>query len=90
MEIIEKDFKLKPVDESSSFFDLELLYIVNKGKETERKEFKNAGYGLTLQTALKNIAHYKICCNHPEEVITLKTYFKEYKEALNALRELLC
>lgn len=88
MEIVEKDFKLKPIDECSPIFDLELLYVVKaKGKES-RLEFKNAGYGLSLESAIKKIAQYRVDCKHKEEAIRIKTYFTEYKEELNKLKEL--
>ena len=36
MTIEEADFKLIPCSESSSRYDLELLYIVNKGKNNDK------------------------------------------------------
>lgn len=90
MEIVEKDFKLIPVDESSPLFDLELLYVVKPRGGEARLEFKNAAYGITLNTAIKKITHYRISCNHKEEAITIKTYFDEYKRELNTLKQLLC
>lgn len=89
MEIVEKDFKLKPVDECSPFFDLELLYIVKPRGGEPRLEFKNAGYGLRMDAAIRKIAQYRIDCNHKEEAIALKTYFEEYKKELDSLKELL-
>lgn len=85
MEIIEKDFKLTPIDDSSPFFDLELLYTVKPRGGEARTEFRNAGYGLTLKTAIKKIVHYKVCNNHRDEAIELKTYFNEYKKELDEL-----
>lgn len=90
MEIVEKDFKLKPIDESSPFFDLELLYVVKPRGGEPRLEFKNAGYGMTLASAIRKIAQYRVDCNHREEAIRLKTYFSEYKKELDALKELPC
>lgn len=90
MEIVEKDFKLKPIDESSPFFDLELLYIIKPRGGQPRLEFKNAGYGMTLASAIGKIAQYRVDCNHREEAIRVKTYFEEYKKELDALKELLC
>ena len=50
--IIQGEFyQLIPVDESSLFFDLKLLHKV--GGKNPREEFKDAGYGLTLTTAIK-------------------------------------
>lgn len=90
MEIVEKDFKLTPISEDSPMFDLELLYVVKpRGKES-RLEFKNAGYGLPLEGAIKKICHYRVSCNHREEAIKLKEYFSEYIKELGELRKLLC
>lgn len=90
MEIAEKDFKLKPIDECSPFFDLELLYVVKPRGGEPRLEFKNAGYGMSLESAIKKIAQYRVDCNHREEAIRLKEYFSEYKKELDSLKELLC
>lgn len=89
MEIVEKDFKLKPIDDSSSFFDLELLYLVKPRGGEARLEFKNAGYGLPMHSAIKKIVHYRVCCKHRDEAINLKTYFEEYKKELDTFKELL-
>lgn len=89
MEIVEKDFKLKAIAEDSPLFDLELLYLVKpRGKES-RLEFKNSGYGLPLESAIKKIAHYRVECKHREESIRLLQYFKEYKTELIELKKLL-
>lgn len=90
MEIVEKDFKLKPIDECSLMFDLELLYVIRPRGGEPRLEFKNAGYGLTLISAIKKIAQYRVDCNHRKEAISLKTYFKEYTKELDELKQLLC
>ena len=47
MIIEEPYFKLTPID--GTLFDLELLRVINKGKKTERKEFKPEAYGVTYE-----------------------------------------
>lgn len=90
MVIEEKDFKLTTTNEFTPRFDLELLYKVSpKGKES-RYEFKNVAYGITLEHAIKLISQYHISNNHKEESIFLLDYYKEFKEELNKLKELLC
>ena len=85
MIIEEKDFRLTPIDDSTVRFDLELLYKVKpKGKES-RLEFKNAGYGLSLENAIKEVAQYRIINNHKEEAITLVDYLEEFKQELDSL-----
>ena len=85
MIIRENDFQLTPIDESSLLFDLDLLYKVQpKGKEA-RFELKNAGYGLSLNNAIKKIAQYRVVNNHKDEAISLLDYFKEFKKELDSL-----
>lgn len=86
MIIKEKDFQLTPVSDSSSMFDLELLYTIRpKGKEA-RQEFKNVAYGISLESALKKIIQYRISCKY--DVVDLATYLKEFREELDSLRKL--
>lgn len=88
MLIEEKDFRLIPISESSPVFDLELLHIVRpKGKEA-RQEFKNAGHGMGLETAVKKIAQYRVSSKHEDESIKLLEYFTEFKKELDSLKEL--
>lgn len=89
MEIVEKDFRLTPIDECSPRFDLELLYVIKPRGGERRLEFKNAGYGMSLSSAIRKIAQYRVNCNHREEAISLKTYFKEYSKEVNELKKLL-
>ena len=60
MTIEGEDFILTPINEHSLGFDLELLQTINKGKENERKEFKNVAYALPLDVAVKKIIAYRI------------------------------
>ena len=86
MTIEEQDFRLTPVSESSSMFDLELMYTVHpKGKEA-RQEFKNVAYGISLESALKKIIQYRISCKH--DTTDLATYLKDFREELDSLKAL--
>jgi hypothetical protein len=86
MIIEESDFRLTPVSETSSLFDLELLYTIRpKGKET-RQEFKNVAYGISLESALKKIIQYRLSGKH--DAVNLATYLKEFKEELDSLKKL--
>lgn len=87
MIIEESDFRLIPVKDSGDRFDLELLKVVNKGKETERQEFKNVAYGVTIESAIKYIANARVSTNNPES-IDLKTYLKEYKKIIDDIKQL--
>lgn len=88
MIIEERDFRLIPISESSPRFDLELLHLIQpKGKEA-RLEFKNVAYSISLDTAIKKIAHFRVSCNHKDEAVKLTTYFEEFKAELESLKEL--
>ena len=88
MIIQEDDFKLTSVSDSSPLFDLELLKIVNKGKNNEKKEFQNAGYGLPLESAIKKIATYRLNNKLGDDPIGLKVYIEAYKEIVNEIKKL--
>lgn len=87
MVIEEKDFRLTPIKDSQGMFDLELLKVVNKGKENERQEFKNVAYGVTLEKALLYVANARIADKSPE-TIDLKTYLEEFRNQIAELRQL--
>lgn len=86
MVIEESDFRLIPVKESGLLFDLELLKVINKGKENERTEFKNIAYGITIESALKYIANARINSKHNDS-ISLKQYLQEYKDIINSIKD---
>ena len=73
MIIEESDFRLIPVKESGLLFDLELLKVINKGKENERTE-------------LKYIANARINAKYNDS-ISLKQYLQEYKDIINSIKD---
>ena len=74
--VIEGDFyRLTPIDDTSPFWDLEILKTI-KSKTKPRTEFVNAGYGMTLESAIAKIIQYAICSKHDK--LTLKEYLDEY------------
>lgn len=54
------DFILEQTSESSLLWDLTFSKIVNKGKENERVEFKDPLYGVSIESAKKRIALWRI------------------------------
>lgn len=78
-------FQITPVSEHSMLFDLKLLYEI-KGKNP-RQEYKDAGYGLTLDSAIKKCVQYAISKKY--EVLSLKEYVEEFKKAQKELENLL-
>lgn len=75
---IQGDFyKITSLDDSSPFWDLELLKTI-KSKTNPRQEYVNAGYGLTLDSAIKRIIQFAISSKY--DVLTLKDYLRAYKK----------
>jgi len=84
--IIQGDFyRLIPVDDASSKFDLELLRSI--GGKNPRQEFKLEGYAYTMESAIKKIINYAIHGKYGDETITLKQYLDAYREENNKIRE---
>ena len=83
--VIEGSFyRITPVNDTGNFFDLELLYDV--GGKNPRQEFKNAGYGRSLESTIDAIIRYGITKKFKDEIITLKQYLQEYKLLNKQLR----
>lgn len=78
MIIEEPYFKLIPLD--GTLFDLEILRIINKGKKTERKEFKPEAYGVTLEKAMRIIVHNKLEDKYTNSSIDLRTYLRDQRQ----------
>ena len=76
MQIIGNFYKLTSIDDNSPFWDLELLKTI-KSKTNPRTEFVNAGYGLTIESAIRRIIQFTICSKH--DSLTLKEYLNEFK-----------
>lgn len=75
---IQGDFyRITSIDDSSPFWDLELLKTI-KSKTNPRQEYVNAGYGLTLDSAIKRIIQFAISSKY--DVLTLKDYLLAYKK----------
>lgn len=78
-------YRITPINESSTLFDLELLYSI--GGKNPRQEFKNAGYGMPLLTCLRKIAAYNINKKYKsDQEITLKEYVNEITKAYTELK----
>lgn len=74
-------FQIIPINEHSTQFDLKLLYKI-KGKNP-REEYKDAGYGMPLEAAIKKCVQFAITNKH--ETISLREYLDEYKKLLNEI-----
>lgn len=84
--IIEGSFyRLTPINDASPRFDLELLYDI--GGKNPRKEFKVEGYGYPLEAALERCCKYAVSKKFDkDEILTLKQYIDEFKEATEDIK----
>lgn len=88
MEIVGDDYKLTPSkSDGSLLWDLELLYDIKSKSGGIRTEFKNAGYGYTLKSAIKRIINFRL--TKGDDTLTLKEYLIRYKQEVDKLSELL-
>ena len=74
-------FQIIPINEHSTQFDLRLLYKI-KGKNP-REEYKDAGYGMPLEAAIKKCVQFAITNKY--ETMSLREYLDEYKKLLNEI-----
>lgn len=74
-------FQIIPINEHSTQFDLKLLYKI-KGKNP-REEYKDAGYGMPLEAAIKKCVQFAI--SNKFEVMSLREYLDEYKQVLEEI-----
>lgn len=78
-------YRLTPINDHSSKFDLELLHEI--GGKNPRKEFKIVGYGLSLENAIARAIAFGINKRFGEEVVTLKQFLNVYKEESDKIRQ---
>ena len=60
MIIENNDYILEQLSDNSILWDLTFPKIINKGKDNERVEFKDPLYGVTLDSAKKRIALFRV------------------------------
>lgn len=78
-------FRLTPINDHSSKFDLELLHEI--GGKNPRKEFKIVGYGMSLENAITKAISFAVNKKFKEEeTITLKQFLDAYKEESGKIR----
>lgn len=85
MVIEESDFKMTSA--SGPFWDLELLYTVKPKGKPERQEFKDSGYGMTLEHCIHKIIHHRM--EQKQEVYSLKEFMESYKKEVDRLKTLI-
>jgi succinylglutamate desuccinylase len=85
MIIEESDFRLTSIDDNTPIYDLEFLKIINKGKSNERSEFKIEAYGVTLESAIRRIAHYRIAKKQQDNSLKLLAYVKRLNSEIKSL-----
>lgn len=85
MIIEEHDFRMTQA--LGPFWDLELLYTVKPKGKPAREEFKEAGYGLPLESCIKRVINHRMALK--KEVYTLKEFLENYKIELTKITNLL-
>lgn len=60
MIIENNDYILEQLSDNSMFWDLTFPKVIHKGKDNERIEFKDPIYGVTLDSAKKRIALFRV------------------------------
>lgn len=84
MIITGKDYIIEKLGDSY-FFNLKILTTINKGKDTERKDFKTVGYGIAFETCIQYIIDYRM--REMEGELTVNEYFEKYKDFVEILEE---
>lgn len=87
MIIEEHDFRLTP-SEGINSFNLELMHTVKPKGGEPRNEFKNAGYGLMFESAMRKIISYRIEKKRGDDTITLKDYIEDYRTEVEKIKSL--
>lgn len=88
--IEEHDFKMESSRPNDiRFFDLYYMHTVNKGKATERQEFKLEGYGITFRNCLLRIATKRSGNSDKREYKSIKEFVTEYTKQVNEVKRLL-
>lgn len=75
--IIQGEFyQIIPISDHALLYDLKLLY--NIGGKNPRKEFKDAGYGMPLETAIKKCVQFAL--SQKFDTLSLKEYLIEFNK----------
>lgn len=83
--IIDKDFVLTSVGDSSIFYDLDLLLPTKNRTTGEVSEsFKTVAYGLEITTALKKIALYR--SEKGVESVSINEFCDRFQAACDSLK----
>lgn len=73
-------YRIEPISDTSSLWDLYLLRKVNS-KTNPREEFQLEGYGMPLDSAIGRIIRYAINSKYgKDEITTLKEYLNVFKQ----------
>lgn len=85
MVIEESDFKMTKA--TGPFWDLELLYTVKPKGKPERQEFKDAGYGMTLEHCIQKVIYHRM--EQKQESYSLTEFIQSYRNEVDRINEML-
>ena len=74
------DYRFEEVTDYSTLYDVSYLKTINKGKDSERKEFVCIAYGVPLDTAKKLIVNHRISDMTMNKPISPTDYIKLLNE----------
>lgn len=80
------DFRMEQ-NKSTPFFDLEMIAIINKGKEKERSELKIIGYSMPFESCLQHIVSYRMA--ELDETFNISEYLIAYQKEVENLQNLI-
>lgn len=83
--IEEQDFRM--IHCGANFWDLELLHTIRPKGQPQRQEFKNVGYGMTIERCFKMIINYRLKRKRSDPY-SMKEYLKEYKDEVKKIEHL--
>lgn len=88
MIIQEDDFRAEQINDSSIFWDLNLLKTKKKRDGTIVEELGDTIYGLPLDSVMKRIVANRIARKNKDGAITMKQYLDEWKQEMIKLSNL--
>lgn len=74
------DYKFEEINDYSLLYDVSYLKTINKGKDSERKEFVIIAYGVSIDTAKKLIVNHRISDKTENKSISPSEYIKLLNE----------
>lgn len=69
----------------AKFFNLSIVTTVNKGKDSERSDYKIIGYGIPFDICIKYVVDYRM--RELEGEISVREYVEKFKDFVDIMDE---